>query len=226
MMGSREAFLERVRQATEAGKRVGRTTALEPRGAIGYQGAGPDPAARFCEEFSAAGGHAHRVADAEAAIGRVLAFVQSKSPQRIALGCNPLLDRLRLRERLAGTGAEVISVDKLFPESSRDPLFAADLGISAAHYLIAETGSIVLRACPQEPRSLSLLPPVHLVVAETAQLRPDLFDLFEPELQGEPPSLPSCLSLITGPSKTGDIELRLVTGVHGPGELHAILIDA
>jgi L-lactate dehydrogenase complex protein LldG len=78
---------------------------------------------------------------------------------------------------------------------------------------------------PKEPRSFSLLPPVHLAVAEQAQLLPDLFDLFDPafwERRGG--TLPSCLSLVTGPSKTGDIELRLVTGVHGPGELHVILV--
>ena len=116
-------------------------------------------------------------------------------------------------------------METLSPEGSRDPLFAADLGISAADFLIAETGTVVLRACPDEPRSLSLLPPVHIVVAERARLVPDLFDLFEAKLPAEASSLPSCVSLITGPSKTGDIELRLVTGVHGPGELHVILVD-
>jgi L-lactate dehydrogenase complex protein LldG len=74
---------------------------------------------------------------------------------------------------------------------------------------------------PEQPRSLSLLPPIHVAVAERRQLLPDLFDLFEIN-KGE---LPACLSIITGPSKTGDIELRLVTGVHGPGEIHVILID-
>jgi L-lactate dehydrogenase complex protein LldG len=100
------------------------------------------------------------------------------------------------------------------------------LGISSADYLIAETGTIVLRVSPEEPRSLSLLPPVHVVLADRTRLVPDLFDLFDSKLGDEAPALPSCLSLITGPSKTGDIELRLVTGVHGPGELHVILVDA
>jgi L-lactate dehydrogenase complex protein LldG len=116
-------------------------------------------------------------------------------------------------------------VDQLVSATSRDTFFAADLGISGVDHLIAETGSIALLTQPSEPRSLSLLPPIHIAVAETSQLLPDLFDLFEPALwQQRPGGVPSCLSLITGPSKTGDIELRLVTGVHGPGEVHVVLV--
>ena len=74
---------------------------------------------------------------------------------------------------------------------------------------------------PDEPRSLSLLPPVHVAVAERRQILPDLFDLFAALGTDE---LPANVSIITGPSKTGDIELRLVTGVHGPGEVHVLLI--
>jgi L-lactate dehydrogenase complex protein LldG len=226
MMGGREPFLERVRRAVEAGRRVGRVSTLERRGATGYQGAGPDPVARFCDELSAAGGHVYRVAGADAAGTCVLELVKTKAAQRIAVGRHPLLDRLKLQERFAGTGVDIVSVDALSPENSRDPLFAVDLGISTADYLIAGTGSVAVLARPGEPRSLSLLPPVHLVIAETTQVLPDLFDLFQPNVLGDPPGMPSCLSIITGPSKTGDIELRLVTGVHGPGEIHVILIDA
>ena len=102
--------------------------------------------------------------------------------------------------------------------------FAADVGISNVHRLIAETGTVVMATEPNEPRSVSLLPPVHIAVAERSQLLPDLFDLFDLFSPSRPANLPpSCLTLITGPSKTGDIELQLVTGVHGPGEVHVIV---
>jgi L-lactate dehydrogenase complex protein LldG len=99
------------------------------------------------------------------------------------------------------------------------------LGISGVDFLVAETGTVVLHSGPLQPRSLSLLPPVHIAIAERKQLVADLFDVFQPPENNQPSSLPSCITFITGPSKTGDIELRLVTGVHGPGEIHVILID-
>ena len=100
----------------------------------------------------------------------------------------------------------------------RDPVFAADLGISCPAHLLAETGSVAMFTS-DEPRCVSLLPPVNIVLARSSQIVPDLFDLFK----GREDKMPSCLTLITGPSKTGDIELKLVTGVHGPGELHVII---
>jgi L-lactate utilization protein LutC len=113
-------------------------------------------------------------------------------------------------------------------EADRDALFAADLGISGVAYLVAETGSVVVASRPDEPRSLSLLPPVHIAVANRDQLVADLFDLFAAlgPGGGTAPAMPSCLTLITGPSKTGDIEMKLVTGVHGPGELHVVLVGS
>jgi L-lactate dehydrogenase complex protein LldG len=106
--------------------------------------------------------------------------------------------------------------------ASAESRFAADVGVSGVDHLVAETGSVVLASRPDQPRSLSLLPPIHLAVAHRGQLLPDLFDLLHPARW--PDGLPSCLSVITGPSKTGDIELRLVTGVHGPGEVHVLLL--
>ncbi len=240
MTDSRELFLQRVRQAVAAGNRAGVPAALEPRGSVEYRGAGPDAVSRFCDELAKAGGQAYLVPDRDAAAMRVLELVKARSARRILIGGGKLLDQLNLRASLQELAAEVISADGLEAGSSRDVLFSADLGITGVDYLVAETGSLVLLMRPGEPRTLSLLPPVHIAVAEQAQIVPDLFDVFAAlgtsltlpspwgRGQGEGPvdgpALPSCLTLITGPSKTGDIELRLVTGVHGPGELHVILL--
>ena len=104
-------------------------------------------------------------------------------------------------------------------EEERAAFFAADVGISGADHLVAETGTVALETRRDQPRSLSLLVPTHVVIADEGAIRADLFDLFEGGT-----TLPSCLSLITGPSKTGDIELKLVTGVHGPARVHLILL--
>lgn len=224
MSTSREEFLQRVRQAVAAGNRAGSAAPLPSRGHLGYQGAGSDPIACFQAAFTAAGGQCHIVVNPEEARGRVLDLVRERPSGRILLGRGAYLDRLDLAESLRALGKEVIPVETLPPESCRDPLFAADLGISGVDHLIAETGTVAIQARPGEPRSLSLLPPIHIAVAHEAQIIPDLFDLFEPSRWSNTQGLPSCLSLITGPSKTGDIELRLVTGVHGPGEIHVVLL--
>jgi L-lactate utilization protein LutC len=228
MTTSRDAFLYRVRQAVQAGNRPGISPTPETRGDTGYQGAGPDPVARFATECAAAGGQAHVVPDREAAVAKVIELLKEKAARKVLVGRGRFVDTLDLNSRLTSVGLEVISVASLTPEKSRGPFFAGDVGISGADYLIAETGSVVMMARPEEPRSLSLLPPVHIVIAERSQLLPDLFDLFDSfpvqSCDGSlVPMLPSCISLITGPSKTGDIELRLVTGVHGPGEIHVVL---
>jgi L-lactate utilization protein LutC len=222
MPTTREAFLQRVRQAVQDGNRPGSSAPLDERGNIGYQGAGPDPLTRFANELTAAGGQFSRVPDKPAAVARILELVHEKSAQRILLGREPLLDSLDLAERLQSAGVEVLPVDAHSAATARDPFFSADLGISGVAHLIAETGTVVMRTAPGQPRSVSLLPPVHIAVAERSQLLPDLFDLFAGL---SPQEMPSCISLITGPSKTGDIELKLVTGVHGPGEIHVVLID-
>jgi L-lactate utilization protein LutC len=223
MSESRQRVLERVRHAAEEGNRAGHAPPLPERGNAGYQGGGPDEAARFCDECTAAGGTVHRAANTETALACVLNLVQAKEARRVLLGHESILEELGLVERLCGLGIEVWRPDEADSRDAREPLFAADIGISGVDYLIAETGSVVVASQPNHPRSLSLLPPVHIAVARSEQIVPDLFDLLNTDKFGNPPALPSCLTFITGPSKTGDIELRLVTGVHGPGEVHVIL---
>ena len=95
-------------------------------------------------------------------------------------------------------------------------------GVSRALYGLADTGSVVLAASPEEPRANSLLPEVHVSLLAEDRILAGLAELFE-VVGGE---LPSALAIVTGPSRSGDIEQQLVVGVHGPGEVHVVLEPA
>jgi len=94
-----------------------------------------------------------------------------------------------------------------------------DAGVSRAAYGVAATGSVVLAASPDESRSRHLLPEVHMSLLREDAIVPDLASLFA-VLGGR---LPSALAIVTGPSRSADIEQRLVVGVHGPREVHVVL---
>lgn len=225
MSSPREDFLRRVREAVSAGNRPGAASNVPDRGRAGYQGAGTNLIQRFREELVALGGWFHLVPDSESCIAKVAEIIETRIPNRVLLGKGPVIDSLGLAKRLQDAEIAVISLDELKPESCRDLFFTAEIGISGVDHLIAETGTVVLASGADQPRSVSLLPPVHIAVAERKQLVEDLFDLFPSSDRNESATLPSCITFITGPSKTGDIEMRLVTGVHGPGEIHVVLID-
>jgi L-lactate utilization protein LutC len=218
MATDRDRVLAAVREAVRTGNRAGGAPPHPERGHVGYQGAGADPVGRFAAELAAAGGICRVVADRNAAAAVVCDIIRDKAAKRVLIGNGPVIDALDLPRLLRESGLEVSG-----PDVGREALFAADVGVTGVDYLAAETGSLVLLTAPDRPRSLSLLPPVHVAVADRSQLMPDLFDIFPARLAN--PRLPACVTLVTGPSKTGDIELRLVTGVHGPGEVHVVLID-
>ena len=95
-------------------------------------------------------------------------------------------------------------------------------GVSTALYGLADTGSVVLAASPEEPRARSLLPAVHVTLLREDRILPGLDELFA--VLGA--DLPSALAIVTGPSRSADIEQKLAVGVHGPGEVHVVLVPA
>jgi L-lactate utilization protein LutC len=92
-------------------------------------------------------------------------------------------------------------------------------GVSRAAYALADTGSVVLAASPEEPRAASLLPDVHVTLVSEDVILTGLEELFA-AVGNE---LPSSLAIVTGPSRSADIEQKLTVGVHGPGEVHVVL---
>ncbi|HZQ66779.1 MAG TPA: LUD domain-containing protein [Gaiellaceae bacterium] len=93
-------------------------------------------------------------------------------------------------------------------------------GVSTALYGLADTGSVVLASSVDEPRARSLLPDVHVSLLRQNRILPGLEELFE-ALGSE---LPSALAIVTGPSRSADIEQKLAVGVHGPREVHVVLL--
>lgn len=153
--------------------------------------------------------------------------------KRVIKWNSPLLNKLEIDGLLGSLGVQdMLPADKIsIKEANRKdfvmPESKADLGISGADYGLADSGTLVLRALPGQDRATSLLPPIHVAIIKSEHILPGLDDLIIRLLLDleEKKDINSCLTLITGPSKTADIEMDLVHGVHGPKELHVILLN-
>ena len=100
-----------------------------------------------------------------------------------------------------------------------------DLGITGCDCLVAQTGSIIVTTLSSGGRALSVLPPTHLVIARREQIVPDLAAGMALLRQRYNKHWPSAISVITGPSRTADIEKILVMGAHGPKRLALYFAD-
>lgn len=110
---------------------------------------------------------------------------------------------------------------------SEDPksLTEAVQGITFCECLIARLGSIMVSSAQASGRRLIVYPDVHVVVAYASQIVPDLADALNVVAERYKNNFPSLVSVISGPSRTADIEKTLVMGAHGPRELYLFLID-
>ena len=135
--------------------------------------------------------------------------------------------RDRIHQLLAGhtfiaTPAPIVEACGFTTPFSRESCAAADCGITSADFALADTGSLVFLSESAESRLISLLPPRHIAVIERDKILADLDELFA--RVPHPAAQSSSMVIVTGPSRTADIEMRLVRGVHGPGEITVIIV--
>jgi L-lactate dehydrogenase complex protein LldG len=161
----------------------------------------------FAQEFAALGGKLFQAPDAAAARDYIERLVRERGGPAVAAR-RPAVEGLGLREVTWFTAGQSIA--------------AVNIGITEADYALANTGTLVMFSQPGEGRALSLLPPIHVAVLEASRVLASLDQLLERE--PDFPSKSSAMVLITGPSRTADIERTLTVGVHGPGELHVVLL--
>ena len=236
-MSSREAFLARVRHALQTGKQPHHAEAApaENGAILSLVAEGEDLAARLQRELEGVGGSVARVKHVAEAVQYVTRLAQEKGAEVVVRWQSDLLDTLEIDDALQAGGAKVHTASPLGEAEAanrrqelRDLLARADLGLSGVDAVIAETGTLMLAAQPGQMRGVSLLPPVHVAIARTDQVVATFADALRSVRQAGgdvQQNLTSCISFVTGPSRTGDIELKLTVGVHGPGELHLVLLD-
>jgi L-lactate dehydrogenase complex protein LldG len=150
-------------------------------------------------------------------------FVESSAPRVCERVADLIAGRRVLSwnaERLPyGVGALVAGAT--FGLAPRHEQAAAQVGVTACHGAIAETGTLALLSEPGCSRAVSLLPPVHIAIVEPRRLfatTGDFFDACASEIAGA-----SNLTFVTGPSRTADIELTLTIGVHGPARVAIVI---
>jgi L-lactate dehydrogenase complex protein LldG len=101
------------------------------------------------------------------------------------------------------------------------------IGVTSADYAVAETATLAMKTRPGQPRCISLLPSIHVVVIRLDQLLADvneLYTLLKWDSNERAEGLTHSMTFITGPSKTADIEATLVHGAHGPREVVVIVL--
>jgi L-lactate dehydrogenase complex protein LldG len=144
-------------------------------------------------------------------------YLKSKGVKSIAMPKSKFLDRLEIERVLREAGFVV----KVWGQMTLDEVYDVDASVTDVWRAVAETGSLVMRPSPEHGRALSLVPPLHVAIVEPKNCVGDLIDLFELTTKE---NAASATVLISGPSKTADIEMNLVTGVHGPGVVQVFLL--
>ena len=172
--------------------------------------------ARFLAELELLGVTVHEELDEIAVADRVVTLV----------GTRRLLawPDAALPPAVAARLAELPAAQRLAAGAAAAPiaqLATAEIGLTTVDAAVAETGSLLLASSPDHPRTASMLPPLHVAIVRAHDLLPT-FRAALARLRDRIPSA-SALHLITGPSRTADIELQLTLGVHGPGALVVVL---
>lgn len=211
-MSSRSAILDQIRRQLGRGPLPpDAVAALEARRTAHTRVAvGDDLVTRFIARFESRAGSVARVATLDEVPAAVAAY-------QARLGLPP---RAAVARPLAGLPWPAGFSHHPGP-AGPDEL----LSVTPCLAGIAEVGSVALPSGPDSPTTLNFVPDHHLVVLHCSQIVRHFEDVW-PLVRARPGGMPRTINLIAGPSRTGDVELTLQLGAHGPRSVHVILVDA
>jgi L-lactate dehydrogenase complex protein LldG len=175
--------------------------------------------ASFSERMQAVRGEVHRVAR-----DQWVDWINREMPARGL--SRALVGRGEVADRFVDGAADSFEVTRYAQpiEAWKDQLFnQIDFAVSATLAGLAESGSLVLWPSPDEPRLMSLVPPLHIALLDADRLFENFAQLIEKEAWAR--GMPTNALLISGPSKTADIEQTLAYGIHGPKALITLILE-
>jgi len=173
-----------------------------------------DYVALFLARVEEAKMQAHRVGNEADAAEKVAEIAVGLSAKTALLPEEEMPGREQIVAKLGERGVRLMDINE------HDAAFTADVGITGVAWAIAETASIALLGGGPRRRLASVAVPCHIGIVRADQIVPDLLDW----ATGQSQTMPPYQVLVSGPSKTADIELSLVIGVHGPKEQHVIVV--
>ncbi len=236
-MTTRQEMLDRVRKALGLSNSGSIPPPLSPLDLTGVMPplAPEEYQAKFEAEWEKVGGVAYQVADSgelNAVIEKILGRTDSLG---VTLSSNPLLSELGIARRLANLGKAVATWGGQVAGAAENVLdkfnkasFAAGVGMTGVDFVLVESGTLVLSSATEKVQVTSLAPPVHVALYRRSQLAGSLDEVLARLPISASPDCPSAgrsVVFVTGTSRTADIEQILVKGVHGPREVHAILVE-
>ncbi len=179
----------------------------------------------FAHELEAVGGKFLGTIAPQQLAARIAAYAGEIGARTVALGEAATADMKPVASALERAGCAVIRPAAAKDEVrtyARSQIIAADLGISAAEWAIASTGTLAVMGAAARPNSLTLIPPASLVLVSVDRIVMHISDV----LAAVAPEAIAATrtTLITGPSRTADIEKRIVLGIHGPKSLAVIVV--
>jgi L-lactate dehydrogenase complex protein LldG len=183
-------------------------------------------ATRFARELEAVGGRFLGIVTPAEMIDRIVAAARERGIKLAAIGEGVVNDSGPIVTALSGAGITMMrpvgAADPETRHAMRERLARADLGIAEAHFAIASTGTLAVLSTAARPSALTLLPPASLVIVQIDRMVSDLAAAIE--ALGPEVFATHRITMITGPSRTADIEKRIVMGVHGPKSLDVVVV--
>ncbi|MCP4687772.1 MAG: lactate utilization protein C [Desulfobacterales bacterium] len=182
--------------------------------------------------------------DAREASQAIVDLVSRKNTEwggekRVAVWKHPLIDKLKLAEALAPRDIPVYTTAPPDAPGKREAVpaetranvrkrvFDSFVGVTSADFCVADSATLVIKTMPGHARAASLVPSIHVAVIGVDRIVADLKELYtllKRDFLQDPEGLTRCMTFISGPSKTADIELTMVHGAHGPRELYLYVL--